>query len=133
MDLAIDIADDSSRVRLQILDDERNLTGEIILDAHELELVIRNMAGARAKLKPGIPRSLDPNPVFRDVTHKPVFHITVANKVSKEIVVAARHDGHGWLAFAMTPENGLQMAELLVQTAAKAATIVAPPKPKLII
>jgi hypothetical protein len=66
---------------------------------------------------PGGARKLEPNPVFRNVTRDAVFHVNRPHAVSREIFIAARHDGFGWLAFTLSNESALILANLILREA----------------
>lgn len=105
--------------------------GEIIaqklLDADELSTLIKNLARLRADMVPEIPKRLEPNPQFTDVTRGTVFHIDRPHAVSAEFFIAARHPGYGWLAFAMKAEPGVIIANMILkQTEGMKGKIVKP-------
>lgn len=90
---------------------------EVELPPDELDLLLLNLGRAREKMIPGVPRKLEPNPVFRNVTRDAVFHVNRPHAVSREIFIAARHDGFGWLAFTLSNESSLILANLISREA----------------
>lgn len=98
----------------------------VILDAASLDTMIANLGKLRSEMTPPFIKSLDPNPVFSNVTRQPMFHINRQHVLSKEIILAARHEGFGWLAFIVSNEAANTLADM-VKHQANAG------KPKIII
>lgn len=100
----------------------------MVMDAHDLDNVITNLAVARAKLSPPHPAQLDPKPVFRNVTRNTAVIIFRPHLVSKEITVAILHPGFGWLAFPMEVKAAVKLGSMIAKTAVDASgqSIVGP-------
>lgn len=91
------------------------IVAQKVLDADELSTLIKNLAKLRADMVPEVPKRLDKNPVFTDVTRGTVFHIDRPHAVSAEFFIAARHPGFGWCAFAMKAEAGAVLAQMILK------------------
>ena len=104
-----------------------------ILDADELSTLIKNLGKLRADMVPEVPKRLDKNPVFTDVTRGTVFHIDRPHAVSAEFFIAARHPGYGWLAFAMKEGPGMVIAGMIAKQVEGMKGKIVKPKGGLIV
>jgi hypothetical protein len=122
-DISAAISLDKTLLSVAIHDDEGNVVADHVMDAAQIDIFMAELGKRRAEMTPTIPRKLDPNPVFKNVIRNPVFHIDREHAVSKEIIVAARHDGFGWLGFIVPMDEAalltLRIAEQVRHNAPK--------------
>lgn len=107
---------DNRAVKLVITEDGVDVA-DTLLETEDFGVFLQEAGKLRAKMLPVVPRKLEPNPTFRDVTRETVFHVNRQHVVSQEIFIAARHEGFGWLAFTLSNESALILANLLLKEA----------------
>lgn len=107
--------------------------GQITMGADELLTVIQGLRDVRAAMADKIP-PLDPTaPIFADVTRLSPYVVGREHVVSKEVYIAFRHPGYGWLCFTMEEEPAAKMVLLMSQNVASMRPRIAmPPKPGII-
>jgi hypothetical protein len=114
LDFSIDQT--SERMKIEITPEGDKPAAEIVLSTYELDTVILNLAKARAKMKPEIPRTLDPRPVFKNVVSGAMFHISPGAsgpQAKVDVVIAVAHPGMGWIAFPMPVADALKLSEAI--------------------
>lgn len=111
-DIGTSLSHDRRQMKIDIIDGDKELAA-VVLDAEQVAVLLTQLGRARAEMDPGVPRKLDPNPVFRDVTREAVFHVDRQHVVGKEFFLAARHPGFGWLAFTLNAEAGFLLSNLI--------------------
>lgn len=130
--LEFSIDQTSERMKIEITPQGDEPPGEIILSTYELDTVILNLAKARAKMKPEIPRTLDPRPVFKNVVGGAMFHISPGAsgpQAKVDVVLAVSHPGMGWIAFPMPAAEAMKLAEhigLMALKVSQRAPLVGP-------
>lgn len=114
---------------LQIyISDDTGASMAVVLTAEEAETLLMQFGRVRAEMDPPVVRKIEGSPVFRDVTREAVFHVDRQHVVGKEFFIAARHEGFGWLAFALTAETGFLLSNLILrQVEAITPKIIKPP------
>lgn len=121
--MKLEFSHDETFERIKIEAREDDGTGaDIILNTYELDTVILNLAKARAKMSPEVPRTLDPAPVFKNVVVGPAFHICPGvepGRMQKYFSLAFAHPGMGWIALRMSVDEALQLAQAIGVTALK--------------
>ena len=131
-DFVASLSQDRKTARLEIMLEGKPL-GMIDCDSESLSALIRQIGKLRADMLPPFPRTLEPNPVFSDVTRGAVLHVDRQHKVSKEFFIACRHEGFGWIAFTMNAENGEILANLINRQVDAMRPVITPKKPGIII
>jgi hypothetical protein len=126
-DFAATLSDDRKTARLEIMGDGQALA-LVDCDSEMLSACIRQMGRLRADMLPSLPRKLDPNPVFIDVTREAIVHVDRQHKVAKEFFVAFRHEGFGWLAFTLSAESGEVLMNLINRQVEGMRPIITPKK-----
>lgn len=114
------MAKDGASVMVEIQNSRSGASADIIMDAHDLDNVINNLAQARANMKPAHPRNLDPQPVFRNVVKGASFHISATRVLPEsgaKVCLAALHPGMGWIAFSLAPKEAMELAAHLATKA----------------
>lgn len=104
-----------------------------IFDADDLSTLIRNLGKLRAEMGQKVNRKLEMNPVFSDVTREAIFHVNRQHRVGKEFFIAARHEGFGWLAFALDAATGAVLAQMIFKQAEEMQGKIIKPKGGLIV
>lgn len=122
MNLQYSLSQDSAQMRIEISDDEGG--SSIDLPAEDVDNLILNLAIGRAKMVPEIPRTLDPNPVFRNYVHSPVLHISKyqtppSNKLG--VLFALHHPGLGWIAVPMDAKSAGEFAMHMARVGSEVA------------
>lgn len=131
-ELAFSLDQTNERMKIEIRAEEGQPAGEIVVSTYELDNVILNLASARAKMKPEIPRTLGPKPVFRNVVAGTMFHISPGAsgpQAKVDVVVAVAHPGMGWIAFPLPVADALKLAEhigLMALKVSQRAPLVGP-------
>lgn len=128
------LSTDGTRALIQFEEDGKTIT-EKVMGTEELGVFITQLGRLRASMAEKVPRKLDPQPVFRDVTRLAAFHVDREHAVSREFFIALRHEGYGWLAFTFNQEQGQKLTALAIgQVTAMSPTspIIQPGKPKII-
>ena len=132
VDFIPSISQDATVVLIETKIDGETVAAKV-MDADDLSTLIKNLSKLRADMFPEVPKRLEKNPVFTDVTRGTIFHIDRPHAVSAEFFIAARHPGYGWLAFAMKAEPGLIIANMILkQTEGMKGKIIKPPSGKII-
>lgn len=126
---------DDGRIARVTIQDAGASKADIDLTADELGMAIRGLSNVRAAMADKVPRRLDPGaPVFSDVTRAPFFVVGRQHQVSKEVYLALRHEGFGWLAFTFEEMPGAQLVLSMSETiAGMRPRIAVPPKPGIIL
>ena len=112
-DVQFALSNDKTKVAIYVGEILAENDDPVILDAASVDTMIANLGRLRAQMPPPIIKSLDKNPVFANVTRKPVFHVDRENVVSKEIILAARHEGFGWLAFIVPNDAAILLSNMI--------------------
>jgi hypothetical protein len=110
------ISHDGSLVQI-IMTAEGGETVTLTTDANGLGTIVQNLGANRAKMKPAHPKTLDPYPLFSDVTRQTSVTVGIPKKANGEMYLAILHPGYGWLCFPMKPQAGGQVAEKMAAVA----------------
>lgn len=98
------MSDDGRIARIGIEEDGKTLA-YVDCSADELLTAIQGLARVRAKMADAFPRKLEPGGlIFQDVTRLPPYVIGRQHVTAKEVYIALRHEGYGWLAFTFEEE-----------------------------
>ncbi len=112
-EIFVALREDRAVAMVQISAADQEPDAHVILEPSELSIVIAALGGIRANMTDPVPHDLGENPVFKDVTHDPVF-ATFKPNGSARIVLAARHPGFGWLAFTLDRDTVKRLLGALV-------------------
>lgn len=112
-DVQFSMSKDKTRIAIYVGEILAENDDPVILDVPALDIMISNLGKLRSQMSEPIVKRLDPNPVFSDVTREPVFHVNRQHVVSKEIIVAARHEGFGWLAFVVSNAAAIALSDMI--------------------
>lgn len=116
-DLMAALNADKSLALIEVEDDDGKVIMQKVLTPAELSVHITELSRLRRAMADPIPRKLDPNPVFTDVTRNAVFHVDRQHALTKEFFVAARHPGYGWLAFTLEAPAGYLLSQMIFKQA----------------
>lgn len=96
--------------RISIEDTSEN-PAFIDMTADELLTVIQSLRNVRAAMADKFPRKIEPGaaPIFRDVTRNGPFIMGREHVTAREVYIAFRHEGYGWLAFTMEEDPAAAM------------------------
>jgi hypothetical protein len=102
----------NKRMALQLETEDTVL--QKVMEADEVELALLALGRVRAVMEPAVPKAIEGRPVFRDVTREASVYVGRENHVSRELFVAMRHEGYGWLAFTFPKEGAQALVEALL-------------------
>lgn len=101
--------EDKSVIILEVEDKDGNVA-KMVAETALIDTIIHELGNIRATMTPAHPRTLEPNPVFRDTTRGTLFHVGRPHAVSRELFIAVLHPGFGWLAFPMVQDAAHALA-----------------------
>ena len=128
------ISTDGRLIRLQVEEDGKALA-HIDMDAATTSTMIDNLAHLRSRMAdkvPATPESL----VFRNPARETSFMVGREHAVSRDVLLAFRHPGLGWLAFTLSVKESARLATAIAAQLADIGRasngLVLPGKPGLI-
>ncbi len=105
-EIALSLSDDRTRTTL------RAAGATLNLDAAELESLIQRLGGLRARMEPAVSPTLPENGGYLVVTD-PGIEIREASD-SQAIGLIFRSEGYGWIAYAVSFSDAVQIGRHLV-------------------
>lgn len=127
------MSEDRRTLRLMLTSDD-GIMSSIDLDPESVSTVLHQLGALRAEMADPIPTKID-KPVFTDVTREANVFVGRQHAVSREVYIALRHAGFGWLAFTLERDFAKtvvkQLAGEILQ--AEGLGLATPPKPKIIL
>lgn len=112
-DIQCSVSTNKKFAKIILVDEAGADIGEYVATAHDLDIFIQELGRIRASMVPEVNRVLEVNPVFKNVTRETIFHVHRQHMLGKELFLAVRHPGFGWLAFTMDPSHATALAALL--------------------
>ena len=112
------LSEAKDRVLLTIENDGNK--ADIVMDGHDLDNVILNLANARRQMTPTISPKLDPRPRFRNTVKGGAFHISAGvtpPETKPQVCLATLHPGMGGIAGALSPNEAMELAAHLATKA----------------
>jgi hypothetical protein len=114
MELRYALSDDKSSMSIELRDkDANNPLGHIILDASELESVIRNLGKVRSGMAEPVAPELDPMSRIETEMY-PAWKVPdTHNSPHPGVMLCLRHPGLGWLGFFLDRDRALLIGDAL--------------------
>jgi hypothetical protein len=115
----------------EIVDRHGQALAHVVLEAPELDSLVRLVADLRAGLADRVPASLDPGARVVALVDPALKTARPTGTLPDGIILALRHPGLGWLAFLLPPPKAVALGTSLLQLAQSApaarSRVAAPP------